>query len=239
MPLAKKTLAIKYVVMERSTTTQLEKTVMTAIQTAMTDVRALARLKQAMNVQMSLTLAITHLHVSRNVETESIAKLTVKTVMTIITMIMMDAAPFAKLKLDIFATTPRPQVLQVQILVINPVEMLSIITKSQMKNVMTEILLMGMDVIQHAKKKRIHIVQNQQVKSLYAKRIADWFLFRHQMNSVMTGTRMMEMDAVQLAQLKTYTNVIMLITKYLFVQWSAGTDNTMKMQLRNAMISIM
>ena len=60
-----------------------------------------------------------------------------------------------------------------------------------------------------------------------------------QMKSVMTETRMMEMDVVRPVLLKTYTNVITLKTKYLFVQMYAEMGNTMKMLLKSVMTPTM
>ena len=133
-------------------------------------------------------LATTLRLVTRNVVTEFIATQMERIVMIKMQSTEMDAAQTAKLRLVIFVTAPHP-VLQPKILVINPVEMQSIITKSLMNNVMMGILQMAMDVIQLARLKRTFGAKILQTKNLCVKKTAVLNMLLTQMKSVMMETK--------------------------------------------------
>jgi len=93
-----KTLATKFVAMERLTITRQEKIVTMEIQTAMTAALVLAKLKLAMNAQTQVLVILptTLPFVLKNAETEFIASQMAKNAMTKTTMTMMDAIRLAK-----------------------------------------------------------------------------------------------------------------------------------------------
>lgn len=77
-------------------------------------------------------------------------------------------------------------------------------------NVMTEILLMGMDVAQPARLNRILTALNPTTLSLYVSKNAVFFLKRLKLRNVTMEIRSAGMDVVLLVLLRTFTHAILL-----------------------------